>query len=178
MYDSNNWNNDMLKKTYTIATEVRDNLNGLSETIRILKVNKIELMDLNILQYPMKGHNKIIVKVQADRFDLNDILNELNTCHYVLKADLVSDKEALKYELVMFKLQTRVLLLNPELQNLMNKFKVEYIDFVDDHFTVGAFGNGKHISNLLDKLIPFGIVEYSRSSVGLLKDDMVLQYCD
>jgi acetolactate synthase-1/3 small subunit len=126
----------------------------------------------------MKGYNKIMVKVQSNRFDLNDIITELSACHYVLNAGFIAEKETIKYELVMFKLETRVLLLNPDLQNLMNKYQVEYMDFGDGHFIVGAFGNREYISNLLGKLIPYGIVEYSRSSVGLLKDDMVLQYCD
>lgn len=168
----------MLKKTQTISVVVRDNLSGLSEIIRILRVNKIDLMDLHILQYPMKGYNKIMVKVHSNRFDLNDILNELSTCHYVLNASFISDKDTINYELIMFKLETNTLLLNPDLQNLMNKYRVEYMDFSDGHFIVGAFGNREQISGLLGKLIPFGIVEYSRSSVGLLKEDMVLQYSD
>jgi acetolactate synthase small subunit len=168
----------MIKKMQTVSVEVRDILSGLSEIIRILRVNKIELMDLNILQYPMRGHNKIMVKVQSNRFDLNDVITELGTCHYVLNAGFIAEKETINYELVMFKLETRVLLLNADLQNLMNKYKVEYMDFGDGHFIVGAFGNREQISTMLGKLIPFGIIEYSRSSVGLLKDDMVLQYCD
>ena len=168
----------MLKKTYTIAVELRDNLGGLNEIIKILRLNKIELMDLNILQYPMKGCNKIMVKVQTNRYNLNDILNELNTSHYVLNASSISEKETVNYQLVMFKLETRSLLLNPDLQNLMNKYRVDYMDFSEGHFIVAAFGNEERISKLLGSIIPFGIVENSRSSVGLLKKDMVLQYSD
>ncbi|HEX9827460.1 MAG TPA: hypothetical protein VGA80_12755 [Flavobacteriaceae bacterium] len=168
----------MLKNTHTISVEVSDNLSGIREISRVLMVHKIELMDLNILQYPMKGYSKIMIKVQSNRFYLSDVIVELNHCEGVLNAGFISEKETINYELVMFKLETRTLVLNPDLQNLMNKFKVEYMDFADGHFIVGAFGKREQIGKLLGKMIPFGIVEYSKSSVGLLKEDMVLQYSD
>jgi glycine cleavage system regulatory protein len=57
----------MLKKTHTISVEVSDNLNGIREISRVLMVHKIELLDLNILQYPMKGCSKIMIKVQSKK---------------------------------------------------------------------------------------------------------------
>ena len=166
----------MIKKEYTISVETKDNLSALREISRVLMVNTVPMIDLNILQYPMGEYSKIMIKVKSNRHYLYDIIMDLNDCECVLKAGFLSEKETINFELVMFKLKTRALLLNPNLQNLMNKFKVEYMDFADDYFIVGSFGNEERISKLLDSLIPFGIVEYSRSAVGILKEDIVLQY--
>ena len=109
---------------------------------------------------------------------MKDIIDHLNTCECILNVSIVSEKDTLNYELVTFKLKTRTLALNPDLQNIINKFNVEYIDFVKDHFIVGYFGNEIQINDILGKLIPYGIVEYSRSTLGLLKEDMALQHSD
>ena len=150
-------------RTFTISI-LSDNKPGLLNHVTIILTRrKMNIESLNVSETEVEGVSRYTIVTKTTRVKVEKIVKQIRKLIEVLGAFLYEEDEIYYQEIAMYKVPTKAFLNNNKIELLVRNNGARILVIEADHIVIEKTGHRKDVRALLEKLKPFGVLEYVRS---------------
>ena len=150
-------------RTFTISI-LSDNKPGLLNHVTIILTRrKMNIESLNVSETEVEGVSRYTIVTKTTRVKVEKIVKQIRKLIEVLGAFLYEEDEIYYQEIAMYKVPTKAFLNNNKIELLVRNNGARILVIEADHIVIEKTGHRNDVRALLEKLKPFGVLEYVRS---------------
>lgn len=153
------------KNKYTIIVYTEDQIGLLNRITVIFTRRHVNIVSLNVSHSELEGVSRftIVVKdIEGDR--VRKIVTQIEKQIEVLKAYMYTDEETIYQELALIKLSTKILDDNQhKVEEIIRDSNSSIVSSTKKFIVIEKTGHYSETADLLDKLRPFGVMQFVRS---------------
>ena len=150
-------------RTFTISI-LSDNKPGLLNHVTIILTRrKMNIESLNVSETEVEGVSRYTIVTKSTRVKVEKIVKQIRKLIEVLGAFVYEEDEIYYQEIAMYKVPTKAFLNNNKIELLVRNNGARILVIEADHIVIEKTGHRNDVRALLEKLKPFGVLEYVRS---------------
>lgn len=158
-------------KPYTIAV-FSENTVGILNLISIVFTRRsINIESISASATAVPGIYKTTVLAHSDRETIEKVIAQIEKAIFVVKAFLFTDDEIIHQEVALYKVPTRNLMGEENLEKIIRKYNARILDITEDYTVIEKTGHTDETQSLFMELKKYEIRQFVRSGrVCVTKD--------
>ena len=163
----------MENKTFTISVYSENNVGLLNRISVIFLKRHINILSLNVSESEIENVSRFVIVVDTTEKWVKNIVGQIEKQIEVIKAFYHIDEETIFLESAIFKINSSLLFVERQIQNIIKESHSEIVTVSRDFFVISKTGRRSEIDELHAKLKPFGIMQFVRSGrISVSKEKM------
>ena len=173
-------NKASIEKEFTLSVLTEDKAGLLNHITIILNRRKLNINSLNVSNTEVTGVSRFTIVVKTTRDRIDKVVGQIRRIIDVLWAFVYEENEVYYQELALYKVPTEVFLEGDTLERLVRHNGARILVIEKDYIIIEKTGHKTETQNLLEKLQPYGVLEFVRSgrvaiSKSKRKTEMLLE---
>ena len=161
------------KQTYTISIYTENNIGVLNRISAIFQRRHINVESVNVSKSEIKSVSRFTLLIKTSEEQMKKIIGQIEKQVDVIKAYYHTEEETVYQESCLFKLSSKLLIDNDEIQKTINSSKSRVININKEFFVLEKSGNKEEIEELYHILDKHGIMQFIRSGrIAITKDEL------
>lgn len=158
-----------MQKEYTVTVYTEDRI-GITNRITVIFTRRgINITSLTTAETEIPGVYKFIITVLSDREKLDKVVGQIEKLIEIHRAFVHEEDEVVYQELALYKISTKSLH-NGNIEQLIRDNHARILTITADYFVIEKTGHQQELIDMLKKLEPYGLIEYSKSGrVAIVK---------
>lgn len=153
----------MEKKPYTIVVFTENHIGLLNHVTIVFTRRKINIESLTVSESEIKGIHSFTIVVHTTKDAVEKIVGQLEKLVEVMKAFYYEDEELISQEIALYKLPSSAIEKGVELGRFLRNNDARILDIQKEYIVIEKTGLYEETQDLLEKLRPFGLLEFVRS---------------
>jgi acetolactate synthase I/III small subunit len=163
----------MENKRYTISVYSENNVGLLNRISVIFLKRHVNILSLNVSESEIENVSRFIIVVDTTEKWVKNIVGQIEKQIEVIKAYYHLDEETIFLESALFKIKSSLLFDERQIQNIIKESNSEIVTVSREFFVISKSGKRLEITELYEKLKPFGIMQFVRSGrISVSKEPM------
>jgi len=165
------------KKPYTIAVFTENHIGLLNQLTIIFTRRKMNIESLTVSQSQIEGIHSFTIMVMDTEERVAKVSRSIERLVEVLKAFYYDEEELIAQEIALYKVSMDAVNVHGvDMGRFIRQNGARILDMFDDYFVMEKTGTKQETQELLEKLRPFGVLEFIRSGrVAVTKPMKVLE---
>lgn len=161
----------MEDQLFTVAV-FSENQVGLLNQISIIFTRRcLNIESLSVSPSSIEGIHKFIITCYSNRPMMERVVNQIEKRIDVLKAYLYTDEEIVYQEVALYKVPTRRLLDDRNVEEIIRRHNARILEITRDYVVIEKTGHIDETENLFQELKKYDILQFVRSGrVAVTKD--------
>lgn len=152
------------KKLYTLLVYSENIAGILNQITAVFTRRQVNIETLNVSPSSIKGIHKYTITTWSDLDQIVKITKQIEKKIDVVKADYYVDDEIFIHEIGLYKIDTSILLDNPDVSRTIRKHDARMMEVNPTYSTVLMAGLTEDVNDLFECLNQFNcVLQYSRS---------------
>ena len=152
------------KKLYTLLVYSENVAGILNQVTAVFTRRQVNIESLNVSASSIPGVHKYTITAWSDEDQIIKIARQIEKKIDVIKANYFTDDQLFIRESGLYKLQTELVLANPEISRTIRRFDAHIIEVNPTYTIVMKHGITEDIISLFRALDTFGcVLQYTRS---------------
>lgn len=151
------------KSLYTITVFSENHVGLLSQISNIFTRRCLNIESISASASSIAGVHKMTLTCCASRRALEKVVAQIEKRIDVLKAFLYSDKDIVYQEVALYKVPTKMLLEEKNLEQIIRRHGARILDITDLYTVVEKTGHSDETESLFNELRRYGITQFVRS---------------
>jgi len=161
------------KQTFTVSIYTENNIGLLNRISAIFQRRHINIESLNVSKSEIKTVSRFTLLIKTTEEQIKKIIGQIEKQVEVIKAYYHADEETIYQESCLFKLDTKLLIGNSDIQKIINSSTTTVLNINKDFFVLEKSGNKEEIEALYHQLNEHGIMQFVRSGrIAITKDPL------
>jgi len=153
----------MEKKPYTIVVFTENHIGLLNHVTIVFTRRKINIESLTVSESEIKGIHSFTIVINATKDAVEKIVGQLDKMVEVMKAFFYEDDQLISQEIALYKLPFSAIEKGVDLGRFLRNNDARILDIQKEFIVIEKTGLYEETQDLLEKLRPFGILEFVRS---------------
>jgi len=153
----------MEKKPYTIVVFTENHIGLLNHVTIVFTRRKINIESLTVSESEIKGIHSFTIVVNTTQEMVEKIAGQLEKLVEVMKAFYYTDDQLISQEIALYKLPSSAIDKGVDLGRFLRNNDARILDIQKEYIVIEKTGLYAETQDLLEKLRPFGILEFVRS---------------
>ena len=163
----------MEKQWFTISVYAENNVGLLNRISGIFLKRHINIEGLNVSKSEIEQVSKFTIVVYTTEDWTRKIVGQIEKQIEVIKAFYHVDDEIIYQESALFKIASRLLFDERQIQNIIKESNSQIVTVSRDFFVLAKTGRRHEIDEMHDALEPYGIMQFVRSGrIAVTKAEM------
>lgn len=152
------------KKLYTLLVYSENIAGILNQVTAVFTRRQVNIETLNVSPSSIRGIHKYTITTWSDLDQIVKITKQIEKKIDVVKADYYVDDEIFIHEIGLYKIDTSILLDNPDVSRTIRKHDARMMEVNPTYSTVLMAGLTEDVNDLFECLNQFNcVLQYSRS---------------
>ena len=161
------------KQLYTVSIYTENNIGLLNRISAIFHRRHINIESLNTSPSEIEGVSRFTIVVFMDEVGMKKIIGQIDKQVEVIKAFYHTEEETIYQISGLFKIKSDLLFEEPKIQNIIKESNARIVTVNKVFFVLEKSGKREELKELYEKLVVFGIMQYTRSGrIAVTKDEM------
>ena len=161
------------KQLYTVSIYTENNIGLLNRISAIFQRRHINIESLNTSPSEIEGVSRFTIVVFMDEVGMKKIIGQIDKQVEVIKAFYHTEEETIYQISGLFKIKSDLLFEEPKIQNIIKESNARIVTVNKVFFVLEKSGKREELKELYEKLVVFGIMQYTRSGrIAVTKDEM------
>ncbi|SEM19800.1 acetolactate synthase, small subunit [Chitinophaga rupis] len=158
-----------MQKEYTVTVYTEDRI-GITNRITVIFTRRgINITSLTTAETEIPGVYKFIITVLSEREKLDKVVGQIEKLIEIHRAFVHEEDEVVYQELALYKISTKSLQ-NGNIEQLIRDNHARILTITEEYFVIEKTGHQQELIDMLKKLEPYGLIEYSKSGrVAIVK---------
>lgn len=166
----------MEKKQYTIAVFTENHIGLLNQVTIIFTRRKINIESLTVSESQVKGIHSFTIVINSFEEQVRKIVGQLDRIVEVIKAFSYEEDEVISQEIALYKMPSSAIEDGIDMGRFIRNNNARILDMHKEYFVIEKTGTKEETQELLEKLRPYGLLEFIRSGrVVITKPMKVLE---
>lgn len=152
----------MDKKLYTIAVFTENHIGLLNKITIVFMRRKINIESLTVSESQIEGIHSFTIVVKSTKEQILKVVNQIDKLVEVIKAFCYEDEDLISQEIALYKMPTASIV-DLHMGQFISENNARILDIQKDYFVLEKTGTTQETQEMLEKLKPFGILEFVRS---------------
>lgn len=148
---------------YTIKVYSENNIGLLNRLTIIFTRRKINIESLTTSEYHIPGVHSFTIVVNTTETMIRKVIRQIEKLVDVLKAFYYQTDNIIYQEIALYKVPTSALTDTNEIEKLVRQYNARILEVTPEYTALEKTGHKEETQELLEKLKPFGILEFVRS---------------
>ncbi len=153
----------METKQYTITCYTENHIGLLNHVTIIFTRRKVNIESLTVSESQIKGIHSFTIVVNTSKDKAEKITKQIEKLVDVVKAFYFSEDEVISQELALYKMPSYAVEKGVEMGRFIRNNNARILDMHKDYYVIEKTGTIQETQELLEKLRPFGLLEFVRS---------------
>ncbi len=163
----------MENQFYTITIYTENNVGLLNRVSGIFLKRHINIESINASSSEIPDVHKYVIVVHTTEDWVCKIIGQIEKQIEVIKAYYHTDEEIIYQESAIFKIKSDLLFDERQIQNIIKESNSQIVTVSREFFVIAKTGRRHEIEELLEKLEPYGIMQFVRSGrISVSKETM------
>lgn len=159
--------------TYIIKITTENVPGSLLDLANVFKAHSLSIKKVQSHDSIMGNHQIVMFWVNSTKKYLDQILAELNKHRFTKYISVQNEEKTYRKEVVLFKLNSAIVLGNPELGEIMKRYRLEFWGVRRDFIILSSvIEDGRTLDKIYKALVPYGILECARSGKAFLDKEL------
>ncbi|MCX2680836.1 acetolactate synthase small subunit [Galbibacter sp. EGI 63066] len=160
-------------KTFTISVYSENNVGLLNRISGIFLKRHINIESLNVSKSEIDNVSKFTIVIYSTEDWARKIVGQIEKQIEVIKAYYHTDEETIFLETGLFKIASRLLFDERQIQNIIKDNHSEIVTVSPEFFVISKSGRREEIEEMYEQLKPYGIMQFVRSGrISVSKSEM------
>lgn len=152
-----------MAREYTISI-FTENFIGLLNRITIIFTRRhLNIESLTVSESEIKGVHRYTLVVQCNEETVIKVVRQIEKLVEVLKAFYYINEETIFQEIALYKISTDVLKEGKDIEQLIRENHARILTIEAEFMVIEKTGRKEETQELLNRLQPFGVLEFARS---------------
>lgn len=166
----------MEKKQFTIAVFTENHIGLLNQVTIIFTRRKINIESLTVSESQIKGIHSFTIMVETYEDQVKKVVAQIDKLVEAIKAFYYHEDQIISQEIALYKMPTKAVENGVDMGRFIRNNNARILDMHNDYFVIEKTGTKEETQELLEKLRPFGLLEFIRSGrVVITKPMKVLE---
>lgn len=158
-----------------------ENRSGLLNAVTIIFTRrKINIESINVSETEVEGVSRYTIVIESTREQVEKVIKRIRKLIHVFWAFVYEDDEIHYQEIALYKVPTKVFLNGDNTEQLVRDNGARILVIEEEFIIIEKTGHQRETRGLLEKLKPFGVLEFVRSgriamSKSTRRTDLFLQ---
>lgn len=153
----------MENKQYTIAAYTENHIGLLNKITIVFTRRKINIESLTVSESQIEGIHSFIIVVNTTPAKVEKVVRQLEKLVEVFKAFYYEEHQIVPQEIALYKMPQSALECGIDMGRFIRNNGARILDMHENYFVVEMTGTKEETTDLLNKLRPFGVLEFIRS---------------
>lgn len=166
----------MEKKQFAIAVFTENHIGLLNQVTIIFTRRKINIESLTVSESQIKGIHSFTIVVETTEDLIKKVVAQLDKLVEVIKAFHYDEDQIISQEIALYKMPASAVEAGVDMGRFIRSNNARILDMHDEYFVIEKTGTKEETQELLEKLRPYGLLEFIRSGrVVITKPMKVLE---
>lgn len=153
----------METKQYTIAVYTQNHVGLLNKITIVFTKRKINIESLTVSESQVEGIHSFVIVVNTTEEKVQKVVKQLEKLVEVFKAFFYTDDQIVAQEIALYKMPHSAIEGGVRMGRFIRENGARILDMQEDYFVIEKTGTKEETTDLLNKLRPYGILEFIRS---------------
>ncbi len=153
----------MEKKLFTIAVFTENHIGLLNQVTIIFTRRKINIESLTVSESQIKGIHSFTIVVESFDEQVRKVVAQLDKLIEVIKAFYYQEEDVVSQEIALYKMPISAIEDGIDMGRFIRNNNARILDMHKEFFVIEKTGTTEETQELLEKLRPFGLLEFIRS---------------
>lgn len=153
----------MEKKQFTIAVFTENHIGLLNQVTIIFTRRKINIESLTVSESQIKGIHSFTIVIETTEELMKKIQKQLEKLVEVIKAFYYHEDQVISQEIALYKMPTQSIEQGVDMGRFIRNNGARILDMHKDFYVIEKTGTKEETQELLEKLRPYGLLEFIRS---------------
>lgn len=163
MSNINNNHTEDTKREFTLSVLTEDRAGLLNQITIIFTRRKINIDSLNVSTTEVPGVSRFSIVIESTLDQAEKVVKQIRKLVDVLGAFVYDEKEIYYQEIALYKVPTAVFLNGNKIETLVRNNGARILVIEKDHIIIEKTGHKSDTTDLYNKLMPHGLLEFVRS---------------
>jgi len=141
-----------------------ENKSGLLNAVTIIFTRrKINIESINVSETEVEGVSRYTIVIESTKEQVEKVVKRIRKLIDVFWAFVYENEEIYYQEIALYKVPTKAFLNGDNAEHLVRNNGARILVIEEDFIIIEKTGHQKETKNLLEKLKPFGVMEFVRS---------------
>jgi acetolactate synthase-1/3 small subunit len=152
-----------MKQEFTISLFTEDHIGILGQITIILTRRQINIDSLTASESAVKGVFLLTIVVKTTSEMIQKVARQMEKLVDVLKVFVHTSDQIIYQEIALFKVTTKGLMSGNIIDQIVRTHHTRILEVSPEYIVLEKTGHKKEITELLDQLEPFGVLQFVRS---------------
>ena len=153
---------ETMNKTFTVSIFTENTIGMLNRITIIFTRRHLNIDSITASETEVKNVHRYTIVLRTNREQIDKVVGQIDKLIDVLKAFVHEDNEVVHQEIALYKIKTTELKSN-NVEQVVRENSAKVLTVDPDFIVIEKTGHKAETQALLDKLKPFGILEFARS---------------
>jgi len=153
----------MDKQLYTIAVFTENHIGLLNKITIVFTRRKINIESLTVSESQIEGIHSFTIVVKSTKEMVMKVVNQIDKLVEVIKAFYYDEDQLISQEVALYKMPISAISQGVNMGQFIRENIARILDMHTEFFVIEKTGTTQQTQELLEKLKPFGILEFVRS---------------
>lgn len=153
----------MEKKLYTIAVFTENHIGLLNKITIVFTRRKINIESLTVSESQVSGIHSFTIVVNSTKDSMLKVVRQIDKLVEVIEAFHYEEEELISQEVALYKMPISAIKKGVNMGRFIRENNARILDMQEEYFVIEKTGTTLETQELLEKLKPFGILEFVRS---------------
>jgi len=148
---------------YTITVFTENHIGLLNHVTIIFTRRKVNIESLTVSESQKKGIHSFTIVVQTTPHMVEKIVAQIEKLVEVIKAFYYDESQIIAQEIALYKMPASAIEAGVNMGRFIRENHARILDMKSDYFVIEKTGTKEETQELLEKLRPYGLLEFIRS---------------
>lgn len=153
----------MEKKLYTIAVFTENHIGLLNKITIVFTRRKINIESLTVSESQIPGIHSFTIVINATHDATLKVVNQIDKLVEVIKAFFYEDEQLIAQEIALYKMPIGAISEGLNMGRFIRENNARILDMQEEYFVLEKTGTTQETQDMLEKLRPYGVLEFVRS---------------
>lgn len=151
-----------LEKTFTVSIFTENTIGMLNRITIIFTRRHLNIDSITASETEVKNVHRYTIVLRTTKEQIDKVVGQIEKLIDVLKAFVHEDKDVVHQEIALYKIRTSNLS-NADVEQVIRENYAKVLSVDPQFIVIEKTGHKSETQALLDKLKPFGVLEFARS---------------
>lgn len=153
----------MENKLYTISVFTENHIGLLNKITIAFTRRKINIESLTVSESQIEGIHSFTIVVHSSQEKVVKLVSQIDKLVEVIKAFYYEEEQLISQEIALYKMPLSAISKGVNMGRFIRENNARILDMNDEFFVIEKTGTTAQTQELLEKLKPFGLIEFVRS---------------
>ena len=152
-----------MNKEFTISLFTEHHIGLLNQITIIFTRRQINIESITASESAVKGIHKLTIVVNTSEELIEKVSKQIEKLVDVLKVFVHLTDEIIYQEIALYKVKTNELMASNKIETIVRSSNARFLEITPEYVVIEKTGHKQETTELLNKLDPFGILQFVRS---------------